>query len=244
MLRRAPVALGFVFLSVSVVAAAGPKQAQLSAPRHLLEAIDLVNRIQLKDTTYRHGEPSVTFAGACSSHADCSGFVLALMEHSYDLDADAVRRWLGSSRPTAARFYDAVVAGQGFLTVKTVPEIRPGDLVAIKYLKRTDNTGHVMIAVDEPRRIEAIEPLVPGTVQFELPVIDSSKSAHGRTDTRYKRGAGGEDHDGLGRGVVRIYANADGSIAGYAWSTFTASKFAGPDDQPLVVGRLNPQYRP
>ena len=132
MLRRVFVGFGSIFSFAAMIAAAEPKPtAPAAPPRHLVDAIELVDRLSLKDTTYRHGEPSVTFTGTYASHADCSGFVLALVEHSYGLDADAVRRWLGTSRPTAARFYDAVVAEQGFLPIKAVADIRPGDVLAI-----------------------------------------------------------------------------------------------------------------
>jgi hypothetical protein len=84
------------------------------------------------------------------------------------------------------------------------------------------------------------EPIVTGTTQYELAVIDSSNSFHGFEDTRYrgKNVKGG----GVGRGTLRLYAHADGSIAGYAWSTRRVSKFYGPNERRLIVGRFQPAY--
>ena len=77
-----------------------------------------------------------------------------------------------------------------------------------------------------------------------MTVIDSSESGHGPTDTRHKRGADGRDHDGLGRGVFRLYGDARGEVAGFAWSTAKVSRFIAPADEHVVLGRLVEGFRP
>lgn len=59
--------------------------------------------------------------------------------------------------------------------------------------------------------MSAVPPYVDGTVQWSVPVIDSSESGHGTTDTRHKRGADGRNHDGLGRGVFRLVGECAGA---------------------------------
>ena len=233
---RAAVLFGIGVLFALAVAAA-------DAP-HVASASRLVDQLDLAHTDYVHGPGSVTWSGTVESHTDCSGFIDHLLMHDDGYTVDDFKRWFGSRRPTAERYHDAIAEARGFTPVARVVDLQPGDLIAIKYLKRRDNTGHIMLVVDAPRRIVPGAPMVDGTTQWAVTVIDSSESGHGPTDTRHKRGADGRDHGGLGRGVFRLYAGADGSAAGFAWSTLRASRFVAPDDEHLVLGRPLPGFKP
>jgi hypothetical protein len=125
-----------------------------------------------------------------------------------------------------------------------VRSIQPGDILAVKYPAGKANTGHVMLAASAPRRIAATEPIVSNTEQWELEVIDSSKSGHGRTDTRHGKGTDGKDHDGLGKGILRLYTGQDGTVSGFSWSKLRHSRFVGQAEEHLVIGRLIPGYKP
>ncbi len=219
-------------------AAEAPSVRNSTPLRHLAIAESLVAHLSLENTGYNHGEGHVSFTAPFESHTDCSGFIDALLTESYGVDKDTFREWFGSGRPTAKRYHDAIEAEKGFKRIDRVQDIRPGDLLAVKYLKRTDNTGHVMLAVSRAKQMAAKEPNVPGTLQWEITIIDSSESGHGPSDTRHHQGPGGKDHDGLGEGVLRIYSDAGGTIAGFAWSTLKASKLKDPSDEHLLVGRL------
>jgi hypothetical protein len=219
-----------------------PKVA--AEPKHLTVAKQLVAHLDLANTNYEHGAPSVIFTAPYESHADCSGFVDALLAYSYGIDKDAFRAIFGSGRPTAARYHDAIVNQKGFQRVDHVQDVLPGDFLAVKYFARKDNTGHVMLVAGRPiRSLAAKEPVVLGTMQWEVPVIDSSESGHGSTDTRHKRGADGKDHDGLGEGVLRIYSDPAGNVAGFSWSSQSVSKFKEPSDEELVIGRFEPSAK-
>lgn len=211
---------------------------------HVAAAEQLVRALDLANTDYAHGQGSIAWSGTVASHTDCSGFIDHLLMHVDGYAPDDFKRWFGSRRPTAARYHDAIAEGRGFTPLATVAELQPGDVVAIKYLTRHDNTGHIMLVVEPPRRMLASLPVVDGTTQWALTVIDSSESGHGPTDTRHKRGTDGRDHDGLGRGVVRLYADATGRVAGFAWSTLKASRFVAPQDEHVLLGRFVPGYRP
>ncbi len=220
-------------------------QAPATTPdRHVATAEKLVAGLDLANTSYEHGHGTVSWTAPLASHTDCSGFIDHLLMHEDGYTADDFQRWFGKARPTAASYHDAVVAEKGFTQVRTVGDVRPGDLIAIKYLKRKDNTGHVMLVVEPPKRIPAAQPIVAGTEQWSVTVIDSSESGHGTTDTRHKKGEGGRDHDGLGRGVFRIYSDAQGNVAGFSWSTLKASHFVPPEDEVLALGRFKPGFRP
>lgn len=213
-------------------------------PRHLADAEDLVRNLELKHTNYEHGKADIKWTGTRESHADCSGFVDGLLMHSYGYDAEQFKRWFDSHRPSARRYHDAIVEQRGFTQVDKLPDVRPGDILAVKYLKRDDNTGHVMLVSGMPRRMAPKKPIVAGAVQWETPIIDSSETGHGPTDTRHHKGPKGKDHQGLGAGVLRIYADREGKVLGFTWSTLERSSFKPPDDEHLVIGRLVPRFKP
>ncbi|HEX4609709.1 MAG TPA: hypothetical protein VH092_16035 [Urbifossiella sp.] len=207
-------------------------------PEHLRAARELVRNLDLKDTRYEHGRPDVRFERPCRVHADCSGFLTALLQHSYALTPEGFGKWFGHERPTADRYHDAVVRRERFEPVPDFRRVRPGDVLAVKYTPPQDrNTGHVMLAAGTPRAVTAAAPVRAGTRQWEVAVIDCSRSGHGPTDTRHGAGEGGKDHDGLGQGVLRVYTDDAGRVAGYTWSP-GGKTFLSPPAHDLVVGRL------
>ncbi len=92
-----------------------------------------------------------------------------------------------------------------------------------------------MLMAGAPRQRPASVPVVAGTVQWEVPVIDESESGHGTRDTRHL--AEGGFRDGLGAGVLRIYTDRTGKIVGHSWSVTRKSKFRSQEQRPLVIGR-------
>lgn len=159
--------------------------APVAPAKHLADAMTLVQHLRLENTSYRHGQGQVQWEPVCISHADCSGFLGALLMHSYGFSWDDFKKWFGSSRPTARRYHDTIAKRIGFNQVMQVRDIHPGDIIAVKFPPGGSNTGHVMLAVNVPQRISAKEPLVSNTEQWELEVIDSSRSGHGQLDTRH-----------------------------------------------------------
>jgi cell wall-associated NlpC family hydrolase len=209
------------------------------APQHLADALALVQNLDLDNTGYVHGEGSVTWDGTPEAYVDCSGFVNALLQHSYGYDQAQFELWFGTGRPTAADYHDAIVNQVGFTEIASLKDARPGDLLAVKYADpKPGSTGHIMVVAGPIRQIEPIGPLVDGTEQWEVPVIDSALSGHGPSDTRHGKGEGGKDHDGVGQGILRVYTDSDGNVLGYTWSTSPKSSFRDQDDHNLVIGRL------
>jgi len=164
--------------------------------------------------------------------------------HTYGYSSDDFKRWFDSHRPSAKRYFDAIVEQQGFVRLERVTDLRPGDFIAVKYLNRTDNTGHIMLVDQLPERARGSRRSDANGEAWLVQVIDSSETGHGPSDTRHKRGADGRDHDGLGEGVLRLYADAQGRATGFSWSALEVSKFRGPDEEPVAFGRLVPGYRP
>jgi hypothetical protein len=235
--------LASAFALSSVCHAAAPV-----AGDHLSVARELVSNIDLRNTSYEHGQGTVSWTGTLSSNTDCSGFVDHLLMHTYHYGPDDFSRWFGTRRPSAKRYYDAIIEQTGFRRIDRVTDLKPGDFIAVKYLARTDNTGHIMLVDQPPQRAgrdaqSSRDAVAPGDAWL-VPVIDSSETGHGPTDTRHKRGADGHDHDGLGRGVLRLYTDRDGRVIGFSWSALKSSEFRGPDTEPVALGRLVPGYNP
>jgi len=239
----------FSAMTVVVVAVSARASEPAGEPKHLHEAFTIVKGLKLEDTDYNHGEPDVQWkggngAGKYVSHTDCSGFIDALLMHTYDYSRDDLRKWFGKKRPTADTYHDVILEQKGFTFIHDFKDTRPGDLLAVKYLTKKGDTGHVMLVAGAPHKITPKKPFVDDTEQWEVAVIDSSKSGHGPTDTRHKNGDDGKDHKGLGEGVLRIYTHRDGTIAGFSWSSLSVSPFLDPHDEHLVVGRLKPGFKP
>ncbi|HEX4132056.1 MAG TPA: hypothetical protein VHZ24_18640 [Pirellulales bacterium] len=209
-------------------------------PAHLVAARDLLAHVAPVDTNYEHHRGRVVWGSASKRyecHTDCSGLLNHLLEHAYGITDGDLRGWLGTSRPTAKTFHEAIEKENRFLRIKHVPDMRPGDVIAVRYPANSENTGHVMIVAEAPRPHPPSDPLRNGALQWAVAVIDSSMSGHGLQDTRRK--ADGSFRDGLGQGVLRLYTDPQGAIAGHTWSTFGNSDFHSQSDRHVEVGRLN-----
>ncbi|HZF10933.1 MAG TPA: hypothetical protein VFE33_19260 [Thermoanaerobaculia bacterium] len=216
-------------------------------PDHLVWARQLVAGVTPETNLYASRPTIVTWAGAngaaeTRNRSVCSALAAHLLMQAYGYRAADFASWLGGRFPRAAGFHDAIAAGHGFVPVSRIADVRPGDVLAIKYPPGSHPTGHVLIAASRPVERHATAPIVPGTVQYELSVIDSSHTGHGPTDTRHY--AKGKFHSGVGEGLFRFYAAADGSLAGYSWSVTKASEVYTPSERHLVIGRLNHEVKP
>jgi hypothetical protein len=230
-------------VALALVVASGHARAGEKSPKRVDDALRLLKDLEPQNNKYVFGGNLVTFGSAAEMKADCSGFLNALLRHSDGFDAARIRAVFGSTRPTAKRYFDAIGVQKGFDRVENVADIRAGDILAVAYLKNYKGkaTGHVMLAAGDVRRLEARAPVVAGTAQWEVAVIDSAINGHGPADTRRGTGEGGKNSTGVGKGVLRLYADPEGRVAGYTWSSAGADpgSFYPREDRPLRVGRLN-----
>lgn len=212
-----------------------------SMPADLLWARRMVADVAPQNNAYATDPTIVQWAGVAGAQQTvnrsvCSTFVDRVVEQAYGYSAAYVTAWLGLYAKTIHR---AIVHARGFARITTIPEIRPGDIMAIEYYDDDrPSTGHAMIVDQPPQPIQAVAPIVAGTEQYGVTVIDSALSGHGPTDTRAE--LGGAWHTGVGRGLFRLYADANGHIAGYSWSATAGSRLYRPSVRDLVVGRLTP----
>jgi hypothetical protein len=154
-----------------------------------------------------------------------------------------MKQIFGSRRPLAKAYYEAIQTQHGFRRIDSMSAVLPGDIIAVRYRSddpenKDHNTGHVMLVAEAPTARDGTPPLAKGTQQWEVVVIDQSRSGHGPKDTRHRDGHKGAT--GVGEGIMRVYAHKDGSLAGYSWSTFKNSEFHSQDDRQIVIGRFQP----
>ena len=123
-----------VLASVCSLAFTG-EPAQL--PKHLEAAKNLVKNIDPDNNGYNHGGAKVSFAAPYEMHADCSGFIDALLMYSYGYSPDQLKTWLGSKRPTAHRYYEKIKAEIGFTHIKHMTDVRPATFWPSSFSSRT-----------------------------------------------------------------------------------------------------------
>ena len=216
--------------------------AQQNNRNHLDLARILVRELRPEDTSYQHKQGYIIWKGengaeSYQSHVDCSGLLNVLLERAYGITPNDFDKWLGKRRPLASEYFNAITQQHNFRAITSIGDVRAGDIIAIRYPPGTnDNTGHIMIVNDVPSRRKPSKPEVDGTDQWEVSVIDSSESGHGKTDTRRK--PDGSFGDGVGQGVLRIYTGSGNQIVGYTWSTLGVSDYYDQNTRQLVIGRL------
>lgn len=208
----------------------------------------LAMNVQDANNTYSNDNQALSWpetGGIYSSRADCSGYVTRSLMQAFQFTADDLQAWMGSKGPSSARYHDNILVGNNFQRIQKATDIRRGDILAIKYKKTGDGTGHTMVAAGEPvERSQPTKPVIQGTVQYDLRIIDSTSSPHSTGDTRKGTGANGADQNGAGLGTIRIYADVTTKqITGYTWSLSTGSTYftaTSPEQDPrsLMVGRM------
>jgi hypothetical protein len=219
---------------------------QAQTPPHLLNAEALVVDLGESALTAPHwpnvyGLPaSITWNGPLSTaRTECSSFATLLLEHTYGWTPQHFQAWMGSISPDAARYHDAIAAQHGFQLISNIADVLPGDFIAIVYYPEYQSpSGHVML-VQGPPQSHSSKPYIAGTQQWIVPVIDSTSTCHGATDTRYTHPGG------IGEGIFRIYTDANDEVTGCTWSLLGTSlgsyypqSVTKTTGHHLVIGRL------
>jgi hypothetical protein len=223
-----------------------PASAQAAPPPpHLAEAEALVSRLQgATENHYGGGKRHIDWdAQPCAARTVCSSFVTLLLMHSYALSEADFEKWFTHADPVAADYHEAVARHDGFQQIRHARDIRPGDVLAVKYTdghrsrNGVEDTGHVMIVAGELEPVAGATEAAPGARLYQLWVIDSSASGHGAHDTRHR--GKGEFTGGIGKGILRLAVDrTSDEVVAYAWSDAHNSEFFTSPSRDLVVGRL------
>jgi hypothetical protein len=218
-----------------------PQTAAASIPTHLSWALDIESHVAPENNDYATSPSYIHWAGSNGStiyenRTVCATFVTAVLMQAYGWDTHYFQTWMGTNSPSAAVYYAAIVAKDGFTKINKVTDIQPGDLVAVKFPSGSYVTGHMMTATANPILRVATKPIINGTTQWEVPIVDSSRSYHGPGDTRIM--PDGSIDRGVGAGSIRIYTDSMGAYKGYTWSVDPGSLYYTTGTRPIAVGRL------
>jgi hypothetical protein len=227
---------------VSFVCLYGVSAAYAAPTTHVSWAEILVANLSPDKNLYASNPTYIYWAGingatSYENRTQCSSFVTRVLKQAYQWNDADFRTWFGSNSPSAANYHDAIVAQNGFSVIQKIGGIKAGDIIAVKYQSDPTSTGHAMIAKTTATKRAPTSPLIKGTFQYEIEVIDSSKSGHGTSDTRLM--ADKTWDTGAGTGTLRLYADNTGTITGYTWSTAKNSTYYGlKSNHHLAIGRL------
>jgi len=167
----------------------------------------------------------------CDSVNDCSGYVSYILEsvapsHYRAAEAFSGRR-AHPHADTYAKFFDSLSTDtptHGWLKVSSAADLVRGDIVAwenpsVEEGLKHINTGHVMIVVDPPKRVERTR--VGNAMISYVPVyvIDSSSVDHFPPESLPPL-AHQSHRDGVGMGVIRIVVDNHDHAIGYWEGTF------------------------
>lgn len=237
----------------------GAAPAGAATMTHLEAALNFISNASVNDTDITNGCSInwVTYEG----HTKGACFFIEALKHGngYTSDytsTDIFNMW-GAGSPTSHQLYvklDASPAVGGsapspetyFRKVTSIGSVQPGDLIIID--SQTTYSGHVLI-VRSPASVISpqINPKFSGTIQWSVPIVDSTDSKHGCNptypDSRWYGDCqtGYATGSGAGTGYIRIYTDLlTGQLLGYTWSVTSAdsSTYYSPSTRPYRIGRL------
>jgi hypothetical protein len=199
-----------------------------------------------EETIVRWGQPG--WPATYNNVSQCASFVTETLKYTYSHWATPsfFRTHFGNYSPFARDYHDAIADDDNpvphFKRVTKVTDLRPGDLIAIKYPESKDPTGHVMLVHRATGR-EQTGPALDGARSYVVEVIDTTKDAHGSVgqsgayrDTRITASA---KETGAGYGHMVFYANKDRVFAGYRWSV-TSHQIVPVEKHPVIAARITP----
>ncbi len=205
----------------------------------------LQKNVAADNTSYTHKTPVVKWKGIDSAseyecRTDCSGLINQLIKQAYNIDDETFNKWMKKKKRAYAKdYYNQILKGNGFQGYTNIKDARAGDVIAIKFPKLMDDTGHIMLITETAQEMEASEPIVEGMKQWKIKIIDETTGGHGTSDSRYE---GGKFRGGIGTGYFRIYTDNDGEIKGYCWSPEKGSKYQQADIRKVIIGRIDKKF--
>jgi hypothetical protein len=234
---RSRISLVFTLLFVSPVTALAD---DVPVPKHLELGRTLVANVSSENTSYKHSGlvhwKGDFLVSQYQAHVDCSGLINSLLERAESPTIGNLKRVARRGRPRAEDYYTFIFEQTGFKRIDSLTEVLPGDIIAVKYFERRDNTGHVMLVDAKPvLRKKNTKPIIDGTKQWEVIIIDSTEGNHGKGDTRVK--PDGSKYDGVGRGTIRLYTNEQDQVVAYTASIAASSKIREAPKAPIAIGR-------
>ena len=229
-------------------------QAQGIVPKHVQLGQDLVLNIPPENNEYSNSRRLVRFPGdlfssGYSVHTDCTGFVEAMLDRAYGYQpAFSTKKF--KDRFSIIDYVDGIERDESFKRIPRVDDLRVGDVVAWKLLKKpaTRRTnGHIVLVSGTPKKLETSRR--SGLTQWDIPILDSTTGPTGPDDTRMVKGEvvsedsleGAEKsakRTGAGAGRIQLYSDAVGNLVAMSYSFHNSKIYNHGDQRYFVMGRL------
>lgn len=237
-------------IATAGTASGGEVASSESIPRHLALARELVATVRPENNKYSYTGPHGVrwkgdlFATENSVNTMCTGLVSAVLERAKSPTTSEIKsksNWKGYLRVT--NYFEAVTNGYGLEKIDSLKNASPGDLFVFLCKDTCSSSegpalGHVAIIDVKPVQKSPTPPLIEGTLQWVMTVIDSSDVPHSFDDTRL-RPQNQSKVTGVGRGTYRIYTDMTGVPLGYTNGP-RGPKFLSIDARPIAIGRPVP----
>lgn len=246
-------AVVMLLMAASGFAIGGDTQAVTPIPKHLELARELVATVKPENNKYVIlGNRGVHWKGDLftsenSVNTACIGFVKAVLERA---NSPAIEEIKSKTRWTKwlelENYYEAITKGYGFTQIFKMGDTQPGDLFmfwcndqrSCGNSQASEVQGHITIIDVKPTLKNPTPPIIEGTQQWVVTIIDSADNPHSKDDTRVVP-PGMPKITGVGRGTYRIYSDMNGIPVGYT-SGPNGPKFFGISDRPIAIGRPFP----
>jgi len=210
-----------------------------TVPAHIADLRNLISNINPVHNEYMSGNQHIEWGEKdYRARVVCSGLFKEILVHSFGLSEGKIKKIFKEKWPETDDIAAAVRHNNKIFQIITFDEIEIGDVVLIDY--NSDGkipTGHIMFVNEKPRQVKAGE---NGETESIVGIIDSTRSPHGRNDTRAKKPAS----TGVGIGEIVLFT-ADNSITGYKWSTNKSSRRIDVSNHEILLFRISvPQIFP
>lgn len=232
--------------------------AEESVPKHIQLGRDLVQNVKPENNEYSNENrlvrfPGDTFSSGYTVHTDCTGFVEAMLKRAYGFSPAFSTKTL-KGRFSIIDYVDGIERNESFTRITQVDDLRIGDVVAWKFLKKVTSkrvNGHILQVNGMPKRLDTSRRA--GLVQWEVPIIDSSSSPKSPDDTRMVSRSDSEDEDatdegekagkpekrtGAGAGRIYLYSDEGGNLVAMSFGFHNSKIFKHGESLYYVMGRL------
>lgn len=222
---------------------------EASVPKHLELARELVTTVKPENNRYDiNGGKGIRWKGdlfVSENYVDagCVKFARQVLERARSKSIEELKAKTSSKSNLAIsldvdNFYTAILKEYGFTHLEQLSQAKPGDIFVFfcNNPSTCNNTsGHVTFIDMEPVPKTPTAPIIEGTKQWVLTIIDSAEYPHGIRDTRFTP-PGTPKITGVGRGEYRVYTDLNDNPVGYTNGP-NAPKFFSINDRPIVIGR-------
>ncbi|WP_437871734.1 hypothetical protein [Sorangium sp. So ce363] len=170
-------------------------------------------------------------------------------------DSAKMSSYWGSTSPTSEKYYTEFTKPGAIVSlISNISNVAAGDVlvinktVAVPGGPQTAYGGHTVIITGPAQQLTtALNPIYTGTIQWALPIADSTSSVHGCDaiwrDSRWTNTCS-DFVAGPGTGYMRIYTDSSGVPVGHTWSVTSGGTYfpitsTTVAQRPFVIGRLN-----